>query len=67
MVITDAQRIPFDKTHLPALEIFLAHKGETLWELAKNLHMSTQDIIATNPQLSDPLSEDARIVVFNKI
>jgi hypothetical protein len=67
MVITDTERIPFDKTNLPALEIFLAHKGETLWELAKNLHMSTQDIIATNPQLSDPLSEDARIVVFNKI
>lgn len=67
VVITSAEQIAFDKTHLPALEIFLAHKGETLWELAKNLHMSTQDILATNPQLTDPLAEDARIVVFNKI
>lgn len=66
-VITSAEHIAFDKTQLPALEIFLAHKGETLWELAKNLHMSTQDILTTNPQLTDPLSEDARIVVFNKI
>ena len=66
-VITSAETIPFDKTNLPALEIFLTHKGETLWELAKNLHMSTQDILVTNPQLTDPLTEDARIVIFNKI
>lgn len=66
-VVTSAETVPFDKTNLPALEIFLAHKGETLWELAKNLHMSTDDIMSTNSQLTDPLSEDARIVVFNKI
>ncbi len=66
-VITSAESVPFDKTQLPALEICLAHKGETLWELAKNLHLSTEDILATNPQLTDPLSEDARIVIFNKI
>ncbi len=66
-VVASAETVPFDKTNLPALEIFLAHKGETLWELAKNLHMSTDDIMSTNPQLTDPLTEDARIVVFNKI
>lgn len=66
-VITSTESVPFDKTNLPALEIFLANKGETLWELAKSLHMSTDDIISTNPQLTDPLSEAARIVVFNKI
>lgn len=65
--IVTAEMIPFDKTQLPALEICLAHKGETLWELAKNLHMSTEDILATNPQLTDPLTADARIVIFNKI
>ncbi len=66
-IITSAESVPFDKTNLPALEIFLAHKGETLWELAKSLHMSTGDIMSTNPQLTDPLSGDARIVIFNKI
>lgn len=66
-VITSAEAIAFDKTQLPALEICLAHKGETLWELAKNLHMSTEDILAINPQLTDPLTADARIVIFNKI
>lgn len=67
LVITTAETLPFDKTQLPALEICIAHKGETLWELAKNLHMSTQDILATNPQLTDPLTDDTRIVIFNKI
>ena len=66
-VIVSAETIPFDNTQLPALEVCVAHKGETLWELAKNLHMSTEDILAINPQLTDPLTADARIVVFNKI
>ncbi len=66
-VISNAQIVPFDKKQLSAMEVCLAHKGETLWELAKNLHMSTEDILTINNDLSDPLSADARIVVFNKI
>ncbi len=66
-VITEAERVPFDKTQLPALQIYFAHKGESLWTLGKNLHMSTQQILALNPELADPLTADARIVVFNKI
>ncbi len=66
-VITNAQTVPFDKTQLPAMEVCLARKGETLWELAKNLHIAPEDILATNNDLTDPLSSDARIVIFNKI
>lgn len=66
-VIIDATEKPFDKKQLPAIEICLAHRGETLWNLAKNLHMSQEDLIAVNPEITNPLQQDARIVVYNKI
>ena len=66
-VITEATEKPFDKTQLPAIEVCLAHKGETLWELAKGLHMSEEDLLAVNPEITSPLQKDARIVVYNKI
>ena len=65
-VIVSATEQPFDKTQLPAIEVCLAHKGETLWQLAKGLHMSEEDLLATNPEITNPLEQDARIVVFNK-
>lgn len=66
-VIASADEKPFDKTQLSAIEVCLAHKGETLWELAKGLHMSEDDLLAVNPEISTPLQKDARIVVYNKI
>ncbi|MCM1289724.1 MAG: DUF3794 domain-containing protein [Corallococcus sp.] len=66
-VITEAYEKPFDKTQLPAIEVCLAHKGETLWELAKGLHMSEEDLLSVNPEITNPLDKDARIVVYNKI
>lgn len=66
-VIVDAEQIPFDKSNLPAIEVCLARKGETLWNLAKSLHLSVDDVLATNPQISNPLEQDARIVIYNKI
>ncbi|MCH5159678.1 MAG: DUF3794 domain-containing protein [Clostridiales bacterium] len=66
-VIVSAEEQPFDKTQLPAIEVCLAHKGETLWQLAKGLHMSEDDLLAINPEITNPLEQDARIVVFNKI
>ena len=66
-VIVSAEEQPFDKTQLPAIEVCLAHKGETLWQLAKGLHMSEEDLLSLNPEITNPLEQDARIVVFNKI
>lgn len=66
-VIVSAEEHPFDKSQLPAIEVCLAHKGETLWQLAKGLHMSEEDLLAINPEITNPLEQDARIVVFNKI
>lgn len=66
-VVTSAEELPFDKLSQSAIEVCLAHKGETVWGLAKSLHMSEKDLLSANPELSDPLREDTRIVVFNKI
>lgn len=66
-VVAEAEEKPFDKKQLPAIEVCLAHKGETLWTLAKGLHMSEEDLLAVNPEIASPLERDARIVVYNKI
>lgn len=66
-VIVSAEEQPFDKSALPAIEVCLAHKGETLWQLCKSLHLSEEDLLATNPEITNPLEADARIVVFNRI
>lgn len=66
-VIAAAEEQPFDKSSLPAIEVCLAHKGETLWQLCKNLHMSEENLLAANPEITNPLESDAKIVVFNRI
>ena len=66
-LITSVEEQPFDKAARPAIEVCIAKKGDTLWNLAKNLHMSEGDLVATNPTLTTPLEEDTRVVIFNKI
>lgn len=66
-VIVNLEEKPFDKAELPAIEMCLARKGETLWNLAKNLHISEEDLVSVNPEITNPLEQDARIVVYNKI
>ncbi len=50
-----------------AIEVVLAHKGDTLWDIAKWLHMRQEDILAVNPDMASPLEDDAKIVVYHKI
>lgn len=66
-VITEMTQTDFDKSSLPAIEVCVAKKGETTWNLAKSLHMSEEDLLATNPELTSPLENDARVVVYNKL
>lgn len=66
-LVVSAEEVPFNKKKLAAIEVCLARKGETLWGLAKSLHMSAEDLLSVNPEVSDPLEKDARIVVYNKI
>ena len=49
-----------------ALEIYLAKEGQTLWDVAKELNMSTVDIVAQNSDLTLPLSSGDKVVVYRQ-
>ena len=50
-----------------AIEVSLAFKGDSLWEVAKNLNMGVDDIIKLNPEISDPLQEDQKLLVYHRL
>ncbi|MEG1527888.1 MAG: hypothetical protein RR248_04910 [Clostridia bacterium] len=50
-----------------AFEVCLAKKGDSLWNTAKNLNMTEQEIAETNPDLEFPLKEDQQVVIYHQI
>lgn len=50
-----------------AIEVCIAKAGETLWQIAKSLRMSKEDILAANPELVTPLEKDEKLVVYHCI
>ena len=50
-----------------AIEVCIAKAGETLWQIAKSLRMSKEDIMAANPELVTPLEKDEKLVVYHCI
>lgn len=47
-----------------AIEIYFAKAGETFWEIAKSLKISSEIIRNQNPELSDPLEKDQNIALY---
>ncbi len=66
-VINDVSEQPLETQKRCAIEVCLAKKGDTLWELAKGLHMSEEDILTVNPDLTSPLQQDTKVVIYNKL
>lgn len=53
------------KTHCDsAVSVYIPAAGDTLWDTAKRLLQSPEEIEATNPQLTFPLSGKERILVY---
>jgi len=50
-----------------AIEVSLAFKGDSLWNVAKNLNMSVQDVKNLNPELTDPLEEDQKLLIYHQL
>ena len=50
-----------------AIEIFHARKGQTLWDLAKSLRMSEEEVRSFNPDIADVIADDVRIAVYHKL
>lgn len=66
-VISDVNETLIEFSESSAIEICLARKGETLWQLAKGLHISEQDILTINPDIKSPLEQDTKIVLYNAL
>lgn len=47
-----------------AISVYVPSAGDTLWDTAKRLLQSPEEIEATNPQLTFPLSGKERILVY---
>lgn len=47
-----------------AIEIYFAKAGETIWDIAKSLKISSEIITRQNPELSDPLDKDENIALY---
>lgn len=50
------------RTH--PIEIYFAHKGESLWDIAKSLKVKDSLIFEQNCTLTDPLEKDEKIVLY---
>ncbi len=56
-----------DVSQKGGIEVCMAKAGETLWQLAKALHMGEQEILDINPDIVSPLERDTKIVIYNRL
>lgn len=49
-----------------AMSFYIARQGDTLWEIAKELKVSTNVLLAQNPTLSEPIQAGTRVVVYRQ-
>ena len=50
-----------------AIEVSLAFAGDNIWDVAKNLNMSLEELKILNPNLTDPLEYDQKLLVYHGI
>ncbi len=48
-----------------ALEIYVAKENQTLWDVAKHLNISTENLLSQNPELNLPISVGDKIVAYH--
>lgn len=49
-----------------AMEIYLAKNSQTLWDIAKELNISTADLVEQNGEITLPLADGEKIVAYFK-
>ena len=59
--ITEAEKL---EKKTSAISVFVPAAGDDLWSMAKKLIQSPEEIKATNPDLTFPLTGNERIIVF---
>ena len=50
-----------------ALEIYVAKERQTIWDIAKELNISTDNLMMQNPELTLPISAGEKIIIYHQI
>ena len=66
LVAFDTTVIGEKKPNECAYSVFLALKGEDLWDLSKRLNLSPSEVETQNPNLTFPLNGDEQIIIFRR-
>lgn len=49
-----------------AFSVFLPREGDTLWDIAKRLHKTPEEVAGDNPDLVYPVAKGQRIIVYRQ-
>ncbi|MDR0850644.1 MAG: DUF3794 domain-containing protein [Christensenellaceae bacterium] len=49
-----------------ALEIFVARENQTIWDIAKHLNISTEELLEQNAELTLPIAVGDKVVCYHK-
>ncbi len=49
-----------------AISVYIPRAGDGLWELAKRLNKSPEDVSASNPDIEFPIREGRRVIVYRR-
>ena len=49
-----------------AISVYVQRAGDGLWELAKRLNKSPEEVVESNPDLEFPIREGQRVVIYRK-
>ena len=49
-----------------AVSVYIPRAGDGLWELAKRLNKSPEEVTASNPDLAFPIREGQRVIIYRK-
>ena len=49
-----------------AITVYVPKNGDDVWDVAKEIGATEEDVIAFNPDLEFPLSEDERVVIYRQ-
>ena len=49
-----------------AMSFYITKEGDTVWDIAKEMAITTEDLLAQNPDLTDPIPTGTRVVVYRQ-
>lgn len=66
-LISEVKVLEAKNMNTSAIEVCMARKGDTLWDIAKSLSVEESIVTTYNPELVLPLDKDEKIVLYRQI